>query len=330
MNTILWALSSQCSFHCKYCYLDFPEDNNPINNRNTFNTSDLDLIEIRKFIDKSQDNRISRVFIAGAEPLSNFYSTIEIINLLKEKGLEVVLCTNGYLVEKYYKRIANSKIDAISISLDSYKKEYNDKYRQYPSKDGFEKVIKGIKLLKENSNIKVGIYMVLTRINLPDLENMYEFVAELKADYFVFQPIFLDKNSELYKTLTIRKEDVNDLKKMISKLHKKKFLTKLPNKEYIKMMIESIQCYNKTIKHCFAGDNLFFITPDGTIHGCPSSKIIPKEKQHININNSELRDIFIDKKLKVDDCKCFSEDCVNMWQLMSFDEILKGGKEDAQ
>ncbi len=33
MNTILWALSSKCNFHCKYCYLDFSENNNPINNK---------------------------------------------------------------------------------------------------------------------------------------------------------------------------------------------------------------------------------------------------------------------------------------------------------
>ena len=40
-----------------------------------------------------------------------------------------------------------------------------------------------------------------------------------------------------------------------------------------------------------------------------------------------IRKNLIVRKLKK--CNAFSEDCVNMWQLMSFDEIIqKGGRKD--
>ena len=186
MNTILWALNSKCSFHCKYCYLDFSEDNNPINNKNTVNSININDECIFEFIRKLEKYQITRVFIAGAEPLSNPQKTLEIIKRIKNYNVQVVLCTNGYLIDKYYKEIIESKVDALSISLDSYKKDYNDKYRQYPTDDGVDRVIKGIKILKNLSNIKIGIYTVLTRLNLEDLEQTYKFVSDLKVDYYIF------------------------------------------------------------------------------------------------------------------------------------------------
>ena len=123
MNTILWALNSKCSFHCKYCYLDFSEDNNPINNKNTVNSININDECIFEFIRKLEKYHITRVFIAGAEPLSNPQKTLEIIKRIKNYNVQVVLCTNGYLIDKYYKEIIESKVDALSISLDSYKKE---------------------------------------------------------------------------------------------------------------------------------------------------------------------------------------------------------------
>ena len=322
MNTILWALNSKCSFHCKYCYLDFEEENNPINNKNSINNMDISDEQIFKFIDKLNKNKIARIFIAGAEPLSNPRKTFEIIKKIKQYNIQVILCTNGYLVDKYYQEIIESKVDALSISLDSYKKEYNDKYRQYPADDGFDRVVKGIKILKNFSNVKIGIYTVLTKLNLSDLEQIYKFASELKVDYYIFQPIFLNKGTELFEKLSLNEKNISELKNTISKMYKNNTTTKLPNQGYVKMMIESIENHNKCIYNCFAGNRLFFITPDGVIHACPSSKMIPKETTSIKISDTNLEDIFIGKKLKIKKCNNFSEDCVNMWQLMAFDEIL--------
>lgn len=322
MNTILWALNSKCSFHCKYCYLDFSEDNNPINNKKTVKNTDISDECILDFIRKIQEYQITRVFIAGAEPLSNSRRTFEIIKMIKKYNIQVILCTNGYLIDKYYKEIIDSKVDALSISLDSYKKEYNDKYRQYPADDGFDRVTKGIKILKEISNVKVGIYTVLTKLNIEDLEQTYKYVTDLKADYYIFQPIFLNKGTELFEELTLDKDDAIELENIILRMYKNTSITKLPNKEYVKEMLESIKHYNKCINNCFAGDSLFFITPDGSIHTCPSSKMIPRETTSIKISDPNLEDIFLYKKLKIKECYNFSEDCVNMWQLMAFDEIL--------
>ena len=126
----------------------------------------------------------------------------------------------------------------------------------------------------------------------------------------------------MFEELTLDKDDAIKLESIISRMYKNVSRTKLPNKKYVEKMLEAIKHYNKCIKNCFAGDNLFFITPDGSIHACPSSKMIPKETTLIKLSDSNLEDIFIDKKIKIKECYNFSEDCVNMWQLMAFDEIL--------
>lgn len=326
-KTILWALNSKCGFNCKYCYLNFPEDKNPINNINNKESEDLSEDEIFEFISKLKENGIERIFIAGAEPLSYPTKTFKIIEEIKKYDLQVVLCTNGYTLSKNYKEIIKCKIDAISISLDSYDKNYNDKYRQYPENNGWEKVVDGIKLLKkekiqQKSNIKIGIYAVLTKINMKNLDVTYQFVSKLGLDYFVFQPIYLDKDNELFEELTLDKSNIKELKKMIKKIYYEETNTKLPNKQYIELLVKSIEGSIETIKNCFAGEKLFFVTPDGGIHSCPSSNCIVDEKQKLTIKDN-LKEIFKEGKYKIASCEKFSEDCVNMWQLMAFDEILK-------
>ena len=321
MNTILWAINSQCHFHCKYCYLDFDEENNPVHRKDVQEFQDLSNQELQVFLNQLNQYDIQRIFIAGAEPLATPEKTFEIIKQIKQHPIQVILCTNGYFIEKYQQQIIESQIDAISISLDSYSKQYNNQYRGYPTEDGFERVIQGIKTLKQKSKIKVGVYTVLTKLNYQDLEKIYQFVSDLKIDYFVFQPIFLHKTSTLFQQLVLQKEDAQELSKEIEILYQKKTITKLPNKKYTQLMLKAIQKKQHCISNCFAGKSLFFITPDGEIHACPSSKRIPQETMRIKVNESHLEDIFIKKKLRARQCDLFSEDCVNMWQLMSFDEI---------
>lgn len=326
-NTILWALNSKCGFHCKYCYLNFPEEKNPINNINNKGSYDITENEIFEFISKLKENNIERIFVAGAEPLSNSVKTFRVISEIKKHNLQVILCTNGYTLDKHYKDIIKCKIDAVSISLDSYDKEYNDKYRQYPNNDGWEKVVHGIKLLNEEkrtrkSNLKIGIYTVLTKVNMKDLENTYKFISNLGIDYYVFQPIYLDKNNKLFEELALNNSNTRELKKIIKKIYSEETTTKLPNREYIELLIKSIEESKKTVKNCFAGEKLFFVTPDGVIHSCPSSNCIVNEKEKITIKDN-LEEILKNGRYKVDFCNRFSTDCVNMWQLMAFDEILE-------
>lgn len=324
MITILWAINSKCNYNCEYCYLNFSNDINPINNERSKYVSDLSLEDISVFIASLPFSEGIRVFIVGAEPLSYPKRIFPIIAELKKHNIQVVLCTNGYELDKYYQTILDVGIDAVSVSLDSWDKEYNDKYRQYPTGSGFEKVVSGISSLiqekkKMNSKIKVGIYTVLTKINIFNLEKTFLFASDLGIDYFIYQPIFLASNHKFYNELVLGKEEAKVLVDTTKNLKKYNVETKLPADSYLELLFKLVRGENIIINNCFAGSNLFFITPEGYVHACPAGIKIQKEAIPTSIKDV---DVFSNKTLRQIECKYCSYDCVNMWQLMEYDDIL--------
>jgi len=80
---------------------------------------------------------------------------------------------------------------------------------------------------------------------------------------------------------------------------------------------------------CFGGRDLFFIEPNGSIWDCPSVyKIqITLPDQYLSIKNASAEHLFSqERRCRNTDCSHFSQDCVNMWQLMEFDSILRQGE----
>ena len=97
MNTILWALSSKCNFHCKYCYLDLSENNNPINNKNTANNADIDDAIIFDFIKRLKKYNVK--IITDERVIEILKKDGEVHGVRTEKKVyndeKVVLATGG-------------------------------------------------------------------------------------------------------------------------------------------------------------------------------------------------------------------------------------------
>lgn len=142
------------------------------------------------------------VLRAGAEPLLN-NQIIEIIKKLKSFNKKVVLCTNDIISnDNLWDKLLVLDIDAISFSLDSYKKEYNDYVRV---KNSWQMVTNNIlniksKIKQKNLKTKIGVYSVITKMNLQDLYETYKFCSnDLCVDYYIYQPITLPPQHPLHK-----------------------------------------------------------------------------------------------------------------------------------
>lgn len=304
---VLWAINEKCPYGCKYCYLGFDENHNPIIKDEK---KDID-----KIIDFLANPLIKIVFLAGAEPMLNS-NIVDIIKKLKSFNKQIVLCTNGLIKnKKRWKEILSTNLDAISFSLDSLKKDYNDNIRIKNSWDTVTENILFAKSIVKSYNLKtkIGIYTVVTKLNLPDLYNTYKFCSEnLNIDYYVYQPITLPTIHPLSKSLMLKDSDIKALKSQITKINHSKLKTYKPNKKYIKLMISGIKRTKQ--KKCFIKNNFIFLMPDGLFSQCPCYAA-----------SRDIRNIINSKEIafnQIMDCDCFSEECSNIYQLINFEEIL--------
>ncbi len=328
---LLWALRSTCNLRCRYCYF---KNRKPLHHgelsRSEHNDVSIDVI--LKFIESFRANIIRRVFIVGGEPLL-WKGTFQVISALKGKGIDVIVSTNSLplLNEKVSAWLINTNVDAISVSLDSYDSKYNDRYRVDPSGRGWHGEVEGLRALlrkrrEVKSHMKVGVYSVITRYNIDHIPDTGRLISELGADYFIFQPVSLPQDHPLYAELSLNTTHYSQLLNAIDVLKSTRLKIYLPNNKYLKLLLQTLTQNPPRIIHgCFGGRSLFFIEPDGSVWDCPSRCKIAStsSNQYLTIIKHSADEVFsTDRRTRIVDCPYFSEDCVNMWQLMEFNGIL--------
>ena len=297
---VLWSLQTKCNLNCKYCYFN-------INNRRTEHLDPMynyfkDETKLKELIKKISEYG-DTFYLSGGEPLLLGMNLVKISKLLKEENKRVILTTNGTLFNKRIFDELSKYLDGVIISLDSYKKEYHNKYRGL-----WELTVKTIKKLKENYEVPMGICTVITKENLKDLENTMNFLGDLNVDYFKFQPIYLPKEHPLYKELSLNE---NDYKYILNNIEN---LKKIANQNNIvvpwigiKKMFSYLLEKPKIIKDCEIAKNLVFITENLKVAPCAAYKYISNEKWLVNIG---------EKKKYPKECKFFSEDCACLFNII--------------
>jgi MoaA/NifB/PqqE/SkfB family radical SAM enzyme len=202
--TLLWALRSPCNLGCRYCYFGTP-DIDRVRNRipgpgdlTHSSLTDATRKQIIDFLETVPVGLIRRVFVAGGEPLL-WPDVLPIVRQLKLLGSDVIICTNGLPLQQQQMcdALFDCDVDAVSISLDSVHAEYNDHWRTDKSGQGWDSVINGIKNIlairrRRSHHAKVGIYSVVTRLNIGHIVDTATMCVDLGVDYFVIQPVSLE------------------------------------------------------------------------------------------------------------------------------------------
>ncbi len=115
--------------------------------------------------------------LTGGEPLLHpLY--FKFVKYLKHKGLYVNSPTNGTLLtEKNVRRLKESGIDSVSVSVDSLNPEIADKIRRHPGQ--LRKALNGLRLLKKH-RIPLSVIIILAKHNI---HNFSEMVRRFDEDY---------------------------------------------------------------------------------------------------------------------------------------------------
>ncbi|MCJ2166242.1 MULTISPECIES: radical SAM protein [unclassified Pseudodesulfovibrio] len=204
-HTINFCINTSCNLKCQYCDLNHSREewdgsvaklrDNLIEPNKRF---ELPLDVCKKVIDQVAWFKPT-IRIPWVEPLL-YKDIMPFIEYTKSKDLPFSMLTNGLLLPKFAKRLAEAGIDALRVSLDG-PREVHDK--MCGVKGTFSKVIEGLKILVEERkklgiDIQIGCYYTVTDDNDHCLVDFLEelekegLLGEIFVGFFMFN--YISKN----------------------------------------------------------------------------------------------------------------------------------------
>lgn len=169
--------NEKCNAKCIMCDC-WKEKNDYLTSQEIINS----LKELKKWVGSN-----FFVQIAGGEPLI-FKGIYDIFKFCADNDIICKISTNGIaLTENTCNKIIESGLKYLSVSLDSHLPEIHDKYRGVPGT--LERAVNGIKYLKANSNITIGVSSILMRDNISTFNQTVDYFLSLPIDRLLIQPI---------------------------------------------------------------------------------------------------------------------------------------------
>lgn len=175
MTAIIKVVGDFCNLRCKYCF--YHGKNQSIKSIMSF-----DLLE--KFITEYITLFSNNLFIwHGGEPLLagiDFFK--KVIDIQKKfygnnKKVKNMIQTNATLITDDWAKFFKANKFGVGVSLDGNEKSHN-RFRVTTNEKGtFDKVIKGMEILRKNG-IRPGVIQTLTRANMSDTEDNFRFFTE--------------------------------------------------------------------------------------------------------------------------------------------------------
>ncbi|MEI7751539.1 MAG: radical SAM protein [Candidatus Omnitrophota bacterium] len=266
-DTLQISLTSRCNLRCKMC--DVWE--------NAEKTDELTLCEIKPVMDQCSQWGIKEVNLCGGEPLLRDVC-FDIIKHAKDLGMRVILTTNGTLInENMAKRLIESKLDILTISVDGARAETHDKIRGQAG--AFEKIISGIKHLNElgkSSDLVKVMILTLSNYNLDELEEYFALAKSLSIHSLYITPV-VPNNVKLYERelragqdgLWISGERLKKLDEVLGKLdshQKKQYGLNYPSFPLLRKYFRNEVAEKEWV--CFSGYRRFVLLPEGSIQMC--------------------------------------------------------------
>ncbi len=254
-------LTPLCNMNCDMCYVHL--NNTEMKRHGKM----LETDEWLKIIEQIKSAGVLFIMITGGEPLL-YPGFKEIYLKLKELGMIVTVNTNGTLIdEKWADFFDKNKPRRINITLYG---SSEDTYLNLCHFQGFDKTVKGIKLLKEK-DIKIKINGSIVKANYHQIDEIYEIADELEIPVHMdtyMLPGLKDYLKDYEKQSRLNPKDAS--KAQIKVL--KKELGNNVFKKYVKETLKTIETANEypCYINCQAANSSFMIDWKGQMKPCVS------------------------------------------------------------
>jgi len=140
------SITERCNFRCTYC---MPAEGILLSPKHQLMTAE-EIYDIAKIF---VENGVTKIRLTGGEPLVR-KDFLKIIELLSSLNVELVISSNGVLIDKFFDDFKRLGIQKLNISLDTLNK---DQFFAVTRRDDFEKVMENIELaIKEGFTVKLN------------------------------------------------------------------------------------------------------------------------------------------------------------------------------
>lgn len=189
-----------CNLRCSYCLNHNISQYPAENNGNIIG----DRVTPEEVVETARGEGCDSISFTYTEPTIFFEFAFDVAKLAKQKGLKILLKSNGYLTEEALLTLA-PYMDAVNIDL----KGFSDRFYRNVIGGSVSPVLKCIKLMKE-----LGIWLEITTLIVPayndterELSQIATFIAGVSSDIPWHLPQFYPN----YKMLRVAKTTVESL-----------------------------------------------------------------------------------------------------------------------
>lgn len=172
IKLIAWELTKKCRLNCIHCRAnaELKDYQNELSAEQCF-----------KVIDNIASFASPIMILTGGEAMERD-DIYEIASYSTAKGLRIVLATCGeYINKESVKKLIDSGIKRISLSLDGAEENSHDKFRNV--KGSFKTVLNAAKIAKEN-NLEFQINTTVSKLNYKELDKILDIAVNIGAVSF--------------------------------------------------------------------------------------------------------------------------------------------------
>jgi len=196
---LAWEITGRCNLNCIHCRSSSSMGSDQ---------GDFTLTEAKALIDEITSFAKPVVVLSGGEPLLR-EDVFDIAAYGTQKGLRMALATNGTLVDdSVCRKIKESGIRIVSLSLDGSTAEIHDDFRKEPG--AFEGAMRAAGFFRRHG-IEFLINSSFTKRNQSDIPNVYKLAKKTGAvAWYMFMIVPMGRGEDLMEEL-ISREDYDEI-----------------------------------------------------------------------------------------------------------------------
>lgn len=278
---VMFELTYRCNFRCRHCYVPFSYRKK----------GELKTKEVFSVLGQLKDMGCFYLGFTGGEPFMR-KDIIDILWYAKRKGFEIIIYTNGSLIDK---RMADElsalKPNKVDITIPGMSKGALEKITQMPG--SHKKIFSAIDLLDERG-VSLGFKTCVLKENASQIKDIQDFAASLGALHRLDDMLSrrLDGSGEPYKYRGILQE--NPVARSTSHIARRTYHVTRRTSQVIRDT-----CYvkpdTKEFFRCGVGLSQAAITPQGELKMClmidyPKYKIVTRSTSHVARQQKGLKE----------------------------------------